>query len=108
MKYKNKPQEWQGQKFRSKRELERYQVLLMMEKSGLIKYLRREVVHVIALPVVLDGRKKPALRYIADFVYWDDVANRLVVEDCKGMRTPVYRIKRHLMKSELGIEVVET
>ena len=62
------------------------------------------------------GRKRPELRYVADFVYWEidqarknDFQNgKWIVEDVKGILTPVYRIKRHLMMSVHGIEIRET
>jgi hypothetical protein len=59
--------------------------------------------------VVLDGKTKPAVRYIADFVYIRD--GRQVVEDAKSphlRKDPVYRLKKHLMKSVHGIDIVET
>ena len=44
--------------------------------------------------------------YIADFVYWEN--DERVVEDCKGVKTPIYRIKCKLMKAIYGIEIKET
>lgn len=43
--------------------------------------------------------------YIADFVYWR--YGQLIVEDVKGVRTPVYRLKKKLMQACLGIEIKE-
>lgn len=51
---------------------------------------------------------KPALRYVADFVYWHNQKGCQVVEDSKGHLTDVYRIKRHLMATVHGIEILET
>ena len=45
--------------------------------------------------------------YIADFVY-KDRSGREVVEDCKGMRTKDYIIKRKLMLYKFGIRIKET
>lgn len=36
--------------------------------------------------------------YKADFVYYDKRLNKTVIEDCKGMRTKEYVIKRKLVK----------
>lgn len=44
--------------------------------------------------------------YVPDFVYTE--ADALVLEDVKGVRTPVYRIKAKLVKALYGIEVKET
>jgi len=107
-KYGNTRCEWNGNVYRSKREMERHKELLLMEKAGLIKDLWREQSFELVRSVKFQGaaRATPALRYVADFTYFQD--GRDVVEDCKGVRTPVYKIKRHLMLALLGIEVIET
>ena len=45
--------------------------------------------------------------YIADFVY-KDAEGREVVEDCKGMRTRDYLLKRKLMFFRFGIRIMES
>lgn len=108
-KYKNKPQEWNGEKFRSIRELKRYQYLLVLQYNGDIRNLRREVPYVLAESVSIKGRKRPPIRYVADYVYEDaQLGWSVIVEDCKGARTAVYNLKRHLMKSVHGIDILET
>ncbi|MCR0169837.1 DUF1064 domain-containing protein [[Clostridium] innocuum] len=47
------------------------------------------------------------IRYIADFTY-NDGNGQLIVEDAKGVKTPVYRSKRRLMAELNGIEIKET
>lgn len=44
--------------------------------------------------------------YEDDFSYKENGV--LVVEDAKGMRTPLYRLKKKLMRAALGIEIKET
>jgi hypothetical protein len=106
-KYGNKPCEVGGQKYRSQRERDRHMELQLLERAGQIAGLTREVPFVLADAVTIQGRKRPALRYYADFVYC--TADGLhVVEDCKGVRTEAYRVKRHLMRSVHGIEIKET
>ena len=108
-KYGNKICNYDGFKFHSIRERNRYIVLKEKQDKGQIKDLRMQVAFVLAAAVELDGRKRPALKYVADFVY-DDVTSSntiRVVEDSKGFRTADYRIKRHLMMSVHGIEVKE-
>lgn len=102
-KYRNKPCEVDGQKYRSKAEAEHHAYLLMLERCGKISGLRREVPYILAPAVVLGGRKKPALRYYADFVFNEDGEQR--VQDVKGKVTPLFRAKKHLMASVHGIEV---
>jgi hypothetical protein len=77
----------------SKREARRANELAMLERAGHIKDLKEQVVFIVAPSVVIDGRKRPPMKYIADFVYTQD--GKQVVEDVKGFRTDVYRIKRH-------------
>lgn len=91
--------------YASKREATRAQELKILERIGDISELREQVAFEIAPAVVLGGRKRPARKYVADFVYLKD--GRQVVEDVKGIRTDVYTLKRHLMMAVHGIEVVE-
>ena len=93
-------------KFDSQGEYERYLVLLQMQKAGEIEQLTRQVKFLLIAPVVLDGRKKPAIRYVADFCYRRDGV--FIVEDFKGVITPVYRMKKHMMKALYGIDILET
>lgn len=96
-----------GITFDSKAEAARYGVLKAMLARGEIRDLERQVAYILAPDVVLDGKRRQPLRYRCDFRYVRVTTGEVVVEDVKGMRTPDYRIKRHLMKSVLGIEVKE-
>ena len=46
--------------------------------------------------------------YIADFSYLDMLTCSTIVEDTKGFKTPVYRIKKKLMLWVHGIRIKET
>lgn len=105
-KYGSRKIELDGEKYRSLRECDRHRKLMLFERAGLLANLRREVPFVLAPSVKIAGRTKPALRYFADFVY--ERSGRTVVEDCKGVRTAVYRIKLHLMATVHGVEILET
>ncbi|RYY79950.1 MAG: DUF1064 domain-containing protein [Moraxellaceae bacterium] len=107
-KYKNQKIEIDGHTFDSKKEGKHYQGLKLLERTGQIQDLQLQVVFVLVDSVVLDGRKKPAMRYIADFVYFKDGLK--IVEDVKSKATrrlPAYRQKKHLMASVHGIEIRE-
>lgn len=107
-KYRNTRCEYQGIKFDSQAEMRRYIALSLAQKSGLITELQLQVPFVLAPPVVLEGRKKPAIRYVADFVYLSDGVR--IVEDAKSKfssNLPVYRLKKHLMMHVHNIEIVE-
>ncbi|WP_353191393.1 DUF1064 domain-containing protein [Pandoraea pnomenusa] len=103
-KYSNRKCEVDGIKFDSRAEARRWTQLQAMQSAGEINDLERQVVYVLAAGVVIDGRKVPPLRYVADFVY--ERANVTVIEDVKGVITPEYRIKRHLMALK-GLSIVE-
>ena len=92
--------------YASKKEATRAAELWMLQKSGVLIDLREQVVFELAPSVVIQGRKRPPLRYIADFAYSRDGVE--VVEDVKGVLTSVYRIKRHLLKHVHGIDILET
>ncbi len=111
-KFGNKRCEINGEKYRSQKEAKRHQALLQSEGLGLIENLRREVRFELAPGVKYapTERAKPALRYFADFVYDRPTCHGPVhvVEDCKGMRTDVYKIKKHLMATVHGIFIFES
>jgi hypothetical protein len=103
-KYRNQKCESGGIKFDSKREMMRWHELVQMQVRGEISELELQVSFVLAPAVIVNGRKRPALRYVADFVYEQD--GNQIVEDVKGRVTEGYRIKRHLMAAR-GIVIKE-
>ena len=104
-KYANRRVEIDGQTFDSKAEARYWGHLQIRLKAGEISNLRRQVPFVLAPAVVIGGRKRPPLRYVADFV-WEE-GGRTVVADVKGAVPEAYRIKRHLLKAIHGIEILE-
>jgi len=108
-KYNNKKTLVDGIWFDSKKEAARYQELKLLQAAKVISDLKAQQVFELAPSIIIQGRKRPPLRYKADFTYFDDrQGGEFVVEDVKGFRTEGYKIKRHLMKSVHGIEVLET
>ena len=109
-KYRNQPTVVEGHRFDSKKEARRYQELRYLEQKGGIENLALQVAFELAPSVRFEDEKraKPALKYVADFVYSE--GGRRIVEDVKSGATAkaaAYRIKRHLMKAVHGIEVKE-
>ncbi|CAJ0862240.1 hypothetical protein R77567_01630 [Ralstonia sp. LMG 32965] len=96
-KYGNQRLTFEGLSFDSKRELHRYVLLREMVRTGAISDLRRQVPFELAPGVSINGRRRPPLRYVADFVYRERGAAIDTIEDVKGVVTEAYRIKRHLM-----------
>ena len=107
-KYGNHKVSVDGLTFDSKAEYRYWLHCLIRAKSKEIFNLERQVVYVLAPAVVINGRKRPALRYIAD-MQWNEKSpdGNLVVADVKGTVTPEYRIKRHLMMTVHGISIRE-
>ena len=106
-KYGNQKAVIDGIKFDSRREGKRYVELKLLENQGIIHCLKLQVPFELAPAVIINGRKKPPLRYVADFMYFlaDDL--KYTIEDVKGVKTALYICKRHLMKSVHNIDIVE-
>ena len=104
-KYGNRKTVFAGLTFDSKREAARYGELMVLERTGRIRGLQRQVKYELAPAVKFVGarRTKPALVYRADFTYWENDSH--IVEDVKGVETTEFRINRHLMKSVHGIDI---
>jgi Protein of unknown function (DUF1064) len=94
--------------FHSKKESVRYGQLKLYEKGGLITDLRLQVSYELIPKLVINGKTERAIKYIADFVYFDTVHKVEVVDDCKGYRTDIYKIKYRLMKMIHGIDIKES
>lgn len=97
-----------GEIFDSMKEFLRWQELKMLERAGEISNLKRQVKFELlpSQPKIAGGiRAERPVAYIADFVY--NEGGWKVVEDCKGMRTDVYILKRKLMRFVHGIEIRE-
>lgn len=96
-----------GDTFDSKKEYRRFLELDLMSRAGKISNLRRQVKFVL-IPAQRENGKlvERECAYYADFTYNQD--GHYVVEDTKGFRTEVYRIKRKLMLYVHGIRVLET
>lgn len=106
-KYRNQTVLCEDGRFDSKAEYAFWCQLKLLEREGRVANVRRQVVFELVPGVVLANRRRPPIRYVADFVYQDCQGATEVVADVKGMLTDVYRLKRHLMKAVHGIDIVE-
>ena len=75
----------------------------MLQRANKIKNLRLQVSYVL----IDKSRYGRQIKYIADFVYYDKELKQEVVQDTKGFRTDVYRLKKRLMAERYGIEIKE-
>lgn len=94
--------------YASKREAKRAHELELLLRSGNIIHLAKQFP--FELIPKQDGER--ACKYVADFVYRErnPVTGEIgaeIVEDAKGYRDPVYRIKRKLMLHVHGIRIRE-
>lgn len=102
-----------GIEFDSKTEAKRYRELVMRVRAGEIKDLEVQPVYVLVKSVKFSGdaKAKPAMRYTADFRYYDIKKGEVVVEDVKSKATAKltdYKMRRHMMLAFHNIEVLET
>lgn len=86
--------------FASKKEAARYRALKAMVKAGLITELKLQP----EFKVIVEGKK--ICTYKADFTYLNE-NSEWVIEDVKGMKTPVYRLKKKLVEAIYDIDIVE-
>jgi hypothetical protein len=106
MKYGNKRVEVDGIKFDSKKESKRYSQLKLLERANEIKELKMQVPFELQPSFKLNKKTIRAIKYIADFTYIGK-DGKLVVEDTKGYRTDVYKLKKKLFEYKYGIEITE-
>jgi hypothetical protein len=100
-KYRNIKTMAYGILFDSKKEAERYMTLRSLLEERKISKLELQVPY----PVIINGVK--ICDYRADFQYVTP-EGALVVEDVKGMRTPVYNLKKKLIRAVYGFVIKET
>ena len=109
-KYHAMPTHVDGQRFASRREARRYGELRLQERAGEISNLELQPEYVLHAPVLNAAGEVIGLRiigsYFGDFRYRDR-AGAIVVEDAKGVRTPLYRWKRKMVDAEYGIRILE-
>jgi hypothetical protein len=99
-KYGNQLVEHEGELFHSKGELQRFRELQLEQRAGLISNLQRQVEFPIAAAGVV------VCSWFADFVYQRD--GREVVEDFKGFRTDIYKLKKKFVEAIYKIRILET
>ena len=106
-KFGSKKVERDGHKFDSKKEAGRYTELKILQRAGMISELRLQVPFLLIPSQYENGRCiERECKYIADFTYRED--GEFIVEDAKGMKTDVYRIKKKLLLWKYGIRIRET
>lgn len=120
---RNKYNNTRTKEYASTKEQQRHGELLLLERAGKIRDLKRQVVFEV-IPAQREpdtkgprgGVKKGktielAVKYVADFTYFNTATGEYVVEDVKGYRKEaaykIYVIKRKLMLYRYGIRIKE-
>lgn len=86
--------------FDSKREAARYQELKLLFRAGKIQTLELQK----PLDFIIEGKK--IFTYRPDFIYFE--GDKRIIEDVKGVKTPVYRLKKKLIEAQLKVQIRET
>ena len=107
-KYGAKPQIVDNVRFASQKEARRYSELKLLQAAGEIRELELQP----AFPIYAANRfsQQPLeliCTYKADFRYRSGPRGLLVIEDVKGMKTPVYRLKKKFVEAQYGIQITE-
>lgn len=91
--------QYDGYLFDSKCEAQRYQELKLLEQAGQIRHLLVHPRYCLQESFTDSaGKKQSAITYVADFKYVEIPAGNWVVEDMKGVETPVFRLKAKMFR----------
>jgi hypothetical protein len=107
-KYSNKKTLIDGVYFSSKKEAQRYLDLKLLQKNNYIRELELQPKFLIH-PEFIDfsGKKHRPIYYVADFKYWDIKDKKYIIEDVKGMKTEVYKLKKKLFLAKYAFKFIE-
>lgn len=97
-------------RFDSMKEARRFDWLIERERRGEIRELRLQVDFTLQEAYTdTEGRRVRAIRYRADFTYYEGAKGVKVVEDVKSRatRTREYAMKKKLLKDRLGLDITE-
>lgn len=101
-KYNNRKVMVDGYKFDSMKEAERYKELKLLERAGRIKDLELQPKFELLPTIRTDKETLRKVSYYADFKYEQD--GETVVEDVKGFKTDVYKLKKRIFLLKYGKE----
>jgi len=100
--------------FDSKGEYSRYSQLLLLQKAGKIKELKKQDKktdkHILQEGFRRNGKKHQTITYTADYSYFDLEKNKQVIEDYKSEFTrkgdKAYPIKKKLLLKDLSEDII--
>lgn len=97
-KFKNKKVVVDEIEFDSKKEANRYRQLKLLENAGVIEGLELQKVYELQPSFKKNGKTYRKITYKADFSYFDNEKGKYIVEDVKGFKTDVYKLKKKLFE----------
>lgn len=99
MKYHNKKIVIDGIKFDSIKESNRYRELKLLEKANLITELQLQKKFILQPKYINNNNEHMrSITYTSDFYYYDKQKDKYIVEDVKGYKTDVYRLKKKIFE----------
>lgn len=103
-KYNAKRTVYNGREYASGKEAKRASELWPMLWAGTITALREQV----NFPVEING--KHIMNYRADFLYLlpQNLEAGTQIEDAKGYRTPMYKLKKKMVENYYGCTIIES
>lgn len=111
LKYRNTKVIYNGIKFDSKKERDRYIQLKQLHSLGIIESLELQPKFLLLDTIHYKGKTYPKTYYKADFKYFDNEKGKYIVEDVKSPITAkdkVYRLKiKMLLTKYPDIDFVE-
>ena len=109
-KYRAKPEIVDGIRFASRREAKRYRDLKLLEACGFVTELELQPKFKLGpddAPILYKSDRCPNGRravYLADFRYRQD--GQTIIEDVKGIDTPLSRLKRAIVEAQYNVVIV--
>ena len=97
-KYHSRKTTVDGITFDSKAEAARYGELKLLQRAGLIRDLTLQPEFELIPQYKKNGRTVRRTTYRADFSYYDAASGQFIVEDVKGVKTDLYRLKKKLLE----------
>ena len=97
-KYKNKKAVYDGITFDSQKEKNHYIGLKVLERAGEIKDLELQKVFELQPSFKKNGITYRKITYKADFCYFNIKEGKYIVEDVKGFKTEVYKLKKKIFE----------
>ena len=80
--------------------------LLLLESAGEITDIELQPTYRLLTPPP-DGSLVSTAKYIADFRYLDIPSWETIIEDVKGVRTQIYKLKKRWVEAQYGLKIGE-